>query len=224
MGSERAAELRRAFSPVTSLRWFIGIVSFVLGFVFLLPAVAEPAAPWWVWAVGLAFAALFLGLVALGIRAAWRSHQRHQLLDQLSQSWRARATSGEAPLSTAADPGVRSKEEWEMRANLAVIRKWDQAEASVPAAPPSRPMRLMYASVGALGLGALSFFVLLAAAAFRAPIGVLVALLIAMPAFGLVGLILSAVFASGVRAQHAHNMAVIARMNAARGERYDSGA
>jgi len=219
LGSERGAEIRREFSPATNLLWLIGIFSLAIGFIFLLHAVAEPPAPWWVWAVGLGSSALFLGLVASEIRHAVRAHVRHELLKRLARQWDERAASGEVPLSTARNLVQRVREELDMRTNLAVARDLQQAEASVPPVPRNRSTTYMYASLGALGAGVLSFFVLITASAFQAPTGVLVALLVAMPGFGVVGLILSRLANRAVQAQQARTMAVIGRLNSIRKRR-----
>lgn len=79
----------------------------------------------------------------------------------------------------------------------------------------------VYASLSALGAGALTFFVVIVAVALPAPVGVLVALVIAMPSFGIVGLILSVLASSRARAQHARRMAVIGQMTSARLARFD---
>jgi hypothetical protein len=219
LGNERAEEWRRVFSPATNLRWLAGFISLQVGLLFLLRRRDEPGP-----VVGMG-GRLRLRRPVPGtgrVRRAWREHRRHELLDQLVRTWRERALKGEAPLSTAADPGQRSKE---MRAHLAVVRDLEQAEASVPQRSPPSVKAFVYASVSALGAGALTFFVVIVAAALRAPVGVLVALVIAMPSFGIVGLILSVLASSRARAQHAHRMAVIGQMTSARlarfGERGD---
>ena len=110
-GSERAAEMSRTLSRATTLRWLIGMVSFWVGFVLLMPAIVQPGASWEQWTAGLGFAAVFLGLVANEIWRAAKAHQRHQMLDRLARRWQERAASGKAPLSSATNLVQRVREE-----------------------------------------------------------------------------------------------------------------
>jgi MFS family permease len=224
LGAERAASILSSNSLSTRLRLVIGTLSFPIAFVFLLSILIAPsAARWWQWVIGIGLAVVVIGLV---LRAMWRwagRHRRREQLDRLTKEWRGRALKGEVPLSSAADPTQRWKEEAELRAQFDFERELDRAGASARPEPAISMMTLAMAGVVSVMAGAVCFFLAVLLAALDAPLGVRVALIIAMPSFAALGLIFMLLALLAARASSARLKDITARASAAFQERRTAG-
>ena len=210
MGREMAQDVRELTSSGLRLRRAGIFIALPLGYLFLIGAVAAgPAAPWWEWAAGLGLSALFVWLAAVEIRRGYRAHERRRQRARLTRDWRERVESGRAALSNAVDPEQRSVEENRIRAQLAFEHDLEEATRSLGPEPRVSSTALVRAWYAWLAGVLLLDFAVVAAAAFRAPLGVVWALVIAMPAYAMVGGVLGAVFWSRLRAERTRQTAAL---------------